>query len=59
MVSLFDPVQQAAYEHPAVIAMGPVWSAVTAGFAVIIAGQPHITPAGERYLASLPIEEEA
>jgi hypothetical protein len=38
--------------------MGPVLAAVTAGFAIIIAGQPHITPAGERYLASLHIEEE-
>jgi hypothetical protein len=30
--------------------LGPVWSAVAAGFAVIIAGVVCITPAGKQYL---------
>jgi hypothetical protein len=32
--------------------LGPVWSAVWAGFAVIRWGDLYLTPAGERYLAS-------
>lgn len=40
------------YEAPAVVALGPIWSAVFAGFAVIgWDGEPHLTPLGEQYLA--------
>jgi hypothetical protein len=55
---VFDHIQRATFEHPAVVLMGPVLSAVTAGFAIVIMGKPYITPAGERYLASLPTEED-
>lgn len=33
--------------------LGPLWSAVYAGFAVILFGTVYITPAGQRYLDSL------
>src|SRR4051812_42090789 len=42
------------YEAPAIAALGPVWSAVISGFAVLSwDGEAFITPAGEMYLASL------
>ena len=42
------------YEAPAIAALGPVWSAVIAGFAVLSwDGEAFITPAGEMYIASL------
>lgn len=41
------------YEAPEIAALGPVWSAVIAGFAIIWFGEPCITPAGEMYLATL------
>jgi hypothetical protein len=47
---LFDWVQEWFYESPHVVALGPEWSAVFAGFAVIVNGEFHMTPAGERYL---------
>lgn len=46
-----DALQRAAYESAA--CLGPTWSAVSAGFAVILFGTAYITPAGERYLATL------
>ena len=41
------------YEAPEIRDLGPVWSAVIAGFAIMWMGEPHLTPAGEMYLASL------
>ena len=38
--------------------LGPVWSAVAAGFAVVIWGEVYMTPAGEAYLAAWDEEEE-
>lgn len=42
------PYQAATYE--ALAFLGPVWSAVCSGFAVILFGTTHLTPSGERYL---------
>ncbi len=47
---MIEEMQRLVYESPAVMILGPVWSAVVAGFAVVIGGQLYITPAGERYL---------
>jgi hypothetical protein len=33
--------------------LGPVWSAVCAGFAVIVFDKVYITPSGERYLEAV------
>jgi hypothetical protein len=44
------PLQAWTYE--ALAFLGPVWSAVLAGFAVILFGEVYITPAGEEYLAN-------
>jgi hypothetical protein len=45
-----DAYQRAVYELPAVQAFGPLWSAIIAGFAVVIFGETYLTPAGTRYL---------
>lgn len=42
-----------ALTYQALSPLGPVWSAVLAGFAVIIWGEVYITPAGESFLKSL------
>ncbi|ARQ95252.1 hypothetical protein [Bradyrhizobium phage BDU-MI-1] len=42
------------YEAPAIADLGPLWSAVIAGFAILNwDGEAFITPAGELYLATL------
>jgi hypothetical protein len=43
--------QRMTYE--ALADLGPVWSAVAAGFAVILWGEVYLTPAGEAYLAEM------
>jgi hypothetical protein len=43
-------IQRAIYEHPTIVALGPLWSAIFAGFVVVIFGEPFLTPAGELYL---------
>ena len=52
MLAATDAIQAGVYEAPAIAALGPQWSAVAAGFAVVIFGTVYITPAGERYLAA-------
>jgi hypothetical protein len=42
-----------AMTYEALADLGPVWSAVAAGFAVILWGEVYITPAGEAYLSTL------
>lgn len=44
-------LQSLTYEALAIL--GPVWSAVLAGFAVFILGELYLTPAGQAYLDSL------
>ncbi|WP_316207456.1 hypothetical protein [Bradyrhizobium sp. SZCCHNR3118] len=44
-------LQAATYE--ALAFLGPVWSAVCAGFAVMVWGEVYITPAGLAYLEAL------
>jgi hypothetical protein len=44
-------LQGLAYE--ALEFLGPVWSAVFAGFAVVIFGELYLTPAGQAYVDSL------
>ena len=39
--------------YEALAFLGPVWSAVCSGFAVMIFGELHLTPAGQAYLESL------
>lgn len=51
--STTDAIQREVYEAPAVAALGPEWSAIAAGFAVVLFGTIYITPAGERYLQNL------
>jgi hypothetical protein len=46
----FNHIQRAIYEHPMIVALGPLWSAIFAGFVVVIFGEPFLTPAGQRYL---------
>jgi hypothetical protein len=46
--------QRATYE--ALAPLGPTWSAVFAGFAVIIWGDVYLTPTGETYLTTLELE---
>jgi hypothetical protein len=41
------------YEDPAIVALGPTWSAVAAGFAVVCFGEVYLTSAGEMYLQSI------
>jgi hypothetical protein len=43
----------AIYEAPAIVALGPTWSAVAAGFAVVWFGEVYLTSAGEMYLQSI------
>lgn len=47
-----DLFQREIYEASAF--MGPVVSALLAGFAVMVFGELYLTPAGERYLAARP-----
>jgi hypothetical protein len=49
----FEWLQRATFEAPATVAMGPHWSALVSGFAVLIGGRVFLTDAGERYLASV------
>lgn len=45
-------LQRALYESPAVVALGPAWSALFVGFAVMGPdGRLYLTAAGEAYLA--------
>ncbi|WP_315782288.1 hypothetical protein [Bradyrhizobium sp. SZCCHNPS1003] len=44
-------IQAATYK--ALAFLGPQWSALFAGFAVVIWGELHITPAGMAYLETL------
>jgi hypothetical protein len=53
MLAATDAIQAGVYEAPSIAALGPQWSAVAAGFAVVIFGTVYITPAGERYLKNL------
>jgi hypothetical protein len=45
------------WTYEALAELGPVWSAVAAGFAVIVLGEVYLTPAGEAYLASMEGEQ--
>jgi hypothetical protein len=51
---MFDFWQRATYEASA--SLGPIASALMANFAIVIAGELYLTPAGERYLAALDQE---
>jgi hypothetical protein len=51
MRSALDSGLRAAFEAPVTVLCGPVLAAVSSGFAVYVAGQLYLTPAGERYLA--------
>lgn len=42
-----------ALTYEAMVFLGPVWSAVWAGFAVIVFDTVYLTPSGQRYLDSL------
>jgi hypothetical protein len=42
-----------ALTYEALAFLGPVWSAVCAGLAVMIFGELYITPAGQAYLDAL------
>ena len=46
-------IMGAIYEAPAIVALGPTWSAVAAGFAVVWFGEVYLTSAGEMYLQSI------
>ena len=46
-------IMVAIYEDPAIVALGPTWSAVAAGFAVVWFGEVYLTSAGEMYLQSI------
>jgi hypothetical protein len=43
--------QRLTYE--ALAHLGPVWSAVAAGYAVIVWGDLYLTPSGEEYLEAI------
>jgi len=47
---MIEAIQSATYE--ALEPLGPLTSALTAGYAVVLLGVVYITPAGERYLSS-------
>lgn len=49
-----DQVQRAAYEATAFL--GPIISALIAGFAVVIFGELYLTDAGARYLEQIDRE---
>lgn len=54
MMGPADALQRFTYELPHVVALGPTWSAIVAGFAVADwRGRVYLTPAGQRYLDSL------
>jgi hypothetical protein len=42
-----------ALTYEALSFLGPVWSALCSGFAVVICGELYLTPAGQAYLDSL------
>lgn len=44
-------LQSASYE--ALAFLGPLWSAVFAGFAIIVWGEVYLTPAGQAFLDTL------
>lgn len=44
-----------AITYEALAFLGPVWSAVLAGFAVFLMGDLYLTPAGQAYLDSLEL----
>ena len=46
-------IMVAIYEDPAIVALGPTWSAVAAGFGVVWFGEVYLTSAGEMYLQSI------
>jgi hypothetical protein len=50
-------LQRLTYEAPLVAALGPLWSALSAGYAVVICGVVYLTPAGERYLEQLETDQ--
>ena len=50
MLAASDAIQREFYESPAVQALGPHLSAISAGFAVVLFGTVYLTPAGQRYL---------
>ena len=53
LVAMLAPmltIMVAIYEDPAIAALGPTWSAVAAGFAVVWFGEVYLTSAGEMYL---------
>lgn len=52
-----DSFQRIVYEATAFL--GPIASAVLAGFAVVIFGEVYLTEAGERYLAQIDQEAAA
>jgi hypothetical protein len=51
---IFDWFQRSTYEATAFL--GPITSALLAGFAVVILGDLYLTPAGERHLAQIDSE---
>jgi hypothetical protein len=53
-MNVIDALQRALYQE--IPFMGPVASALIAGFVVIVGGEIYLTPAGERYLAALDQE---
>jgi hypothetical protein len=55
MIQAWQPWQRMTYE--AMQYLGPVWSAVAAGFAIVLGGEVYITPSGEAYLNALDEEE--
>ena len=51
---MIEALQREIYEHPLVVATGPQWSVVLAGYGVMdLFGTVYVLPAGERYLESL------
>jgi hypothetical protein len=54
----FPQLQRAIYESPATVMLGPIASALLAGFAEVTGGRVYLTPAGERYLKQIDSEME-
>jgi hypothetical protein len=50
VIEMFDELQGLTYENEFIVALGPIWSALSSGFAILIGNQLYLTPAGERYL---------